>query len=414
MARPVTLTPQAVIQALTLTPQAPTVLATKLGVSRATLHRKLRLLEAEGLVTKVGQGPTAAYRRWTPSDVPSSHLSGALVRWSLPESTVFYVLEALDLYTRLGIGQLEILEEHLRMGSFSPEDDRELTFRILDRAKSVIQSLKMDVLGFQSGASFGIHHPSVNPGVSRTWYLLKVLRHRLSWDRQPAGGHGVGHDEPMFNDMGATVRVHSFLPLASADSPAAPERTYRVDMDLETAHAAALACQAGAHIESRRYPELLPLFETGVIKARSLKALDHVALAHAQTMLCTLESQVKQLHISERWQQRALALAEAGGTMLKLVTLAVSVPEFDADTASVLSENAALSGSSLELVGATGNAPFESLEYDLPSSVALGWRGNECRVMDVNVGVYVGRSHSIQTALQMARNYAEGASQATG
>lgn len=396
MARPSLLTPQAVVKALTFTPVAPSALANELGVSRATLHRKLKALEEEGLVTKIGQGPAAAYRRWLAEDMPSPQAGSDLLRWTLPESSVFYVLEALDLYTRLGIGQLEQLEETLRLSSFDLGEDRDETFNALDKIKHLCDVLKLDVLDFSRGASFGVHHPSVDPGVSRVWYLLKVLRHRLSWDRHPEGSIGVGHDEPMFNDMGAVVRVHS-VKASSLD-----ERAYVVDMDLHTALSAAHACQASHWARSRQFTALVALFETGVIKPRNLIVPSVVDIAHAQTLLAEIEKLASCIGLSEKQAQKAQALKQIAIQLQEVIQAPDPVENGMPPAASSALE--ALSGSSFVRLGRAPEPLPSALVEGLPSSFALGWRNNECWVLDLDAGCYIGRSHSVQTAVQLATN----------
>lgn len=87
------------------------------------------------------------------------------------------VQDALDMYSRVLMGQWEIVSEKLA-GSISIEE--RLRFR------DIIDAAKREILNMGLGASHGIHNQKDVSDNARVAYdLTQVLRHEV-WSRQPA------------------------------------------------------------------------------------------------------------------------------------------------------------------------------------------------------------------------------------
>lgn len=108
---------------------------------------------------------------------------------TLTEKQARILVRALDLFTRIGIGQFE---EMIRV--FDPACRTEMTkLRVAENHVAHAQRL---VTGFPENASFGIHAEEVSDDFRMARDIGTVIRNRLAWDRTPAGGMGVDFDEP--------------------------------------------------------------------------------------------------------------------------------------------------------------------------------------------------------------------------
>lgn len=113
------------------------------------------------------------------------------------------VRDALDLYTRVCIGQLEEVAHLVRYGTipvarlFNPErqlaspDQCDEVVRLMDQAKTV--------LGYPTNGSNGIGHPHVHITGTRAYEVEKTLAKVIADYQHPTGFRGVDHD-------GLTVR----------------------------------------------------------------------------------------------------------------------------------------------------------------------------------------------------------------
>lgn len=127
------------------------------------------------------------------------------------------VREALDAYTRLCIGQLEIVADLVRNGTipvarlFNPERQvasayqRDLEVQLMDQAKMA--------LGYPVNGSNGIGHPHVHITGHRAYEVEKALAKVIADYRNPTGFRGVDHD-------GLTVRyTQDPAPIATLETP---------------------------------------------------------------------------------------------------------------------------------------------------------------------------------------------------
>lgn len=125
------------------------------------------------------------------------------------------VSEALELYARIGIGQIESVIEHFRMQPLPPADSGlglSHWMERFDAAQQMAFRAKHLLFGYEPGQSAGIYNRSVSPAALAAWHLRKSLEHRLAFDRNPAGGVFNNYDGPMQvrrGDAGTVITVQS-------------------------------------------------------------------------------------------------------------------------------------------------------------------------------------------------------------
>lgn len=96
------------------------------------------------------------------------------------------IIEALDVFSRIHMGQLEVVAEQHVHSFDNAEDFIEL--------RKTINLLKSD-LGLHPNAHWGIRSPRVIESAKVAFDIQQIIRHRLAWDRCPEGGHGVDFQE---------------------------------------------------------------------------------------------------------------------------------------------------------------------------------------------------------------------------
>lgn len=106
------------------------------------------------------------------------------------------LVAALDLYTRLGIGQLEMVEELFRMDGIPAS--RPVSFdermAMADALRDLMNAAKQTI-GFPRGGSLGIGGTLVPIGAQRAYEMQKVLAKALAEYREPKPGfRGVNYD----------------------------------------------------------------------------------------------------------------------------------------------------------------------------------------------------------------------------
>lgn len=137
-----------------------------------------------------------------PSIEPDLHLT-------VPAATARIMVEALDTYTRIGMGQLEDIVSMGRFGILKNSQGQAPSYDDLDDAEQHFNAAKKSLFGFPSNASHGIFSDKVAERFRTTWGVMKALRHRLAWDRTPEGGFQTSFDEPMRGEAPAGVTVTS-------------------------------------------------------------------------------------------------------------------------------------------------------------------------------------------------------------
>lgn len=107
----------------------------------------------------------------------------------ITESQAQILVDALDLYSRIGAGQLEEIAHVLRI---NPGTQHEKVAAVEELAKEASNCW----MG-RAGGHHGISSEKVHDAFRVAWDLQQVIRHRLAWDRNPKGGIQVNFDEPL-------------------------------------------------------------------------------------------------------------------------------------------------------------------------------------------------------------------------
>jgi hypothetical protein len=118
----------------------------------------------------------------------------------LNENQLQVLVNALDLYSRIGIGQLEEVEMIYRLDGRKKQVDRnydtdESTEIDFDHLHQILNLAKQE-LGHGQGSHYGIYSKEVPDAFRVAWDIMKVVRHQLAIDRCPTGGFGVDFDIP--------------------------------------------------------------------------------------------------------------------------------------------------------------------------------------------------------------------------
>lgn len=186
-------------------------LAQALQVTPAVLRKKIKPLVDENLVVCSVEGRATTYRLRTMQElVEAVEVRTAAERplqVALNEPTAAVVQQALEFYSRIGLGQFEELLELARWGNLRGADGQPVSTERLQVAEGLVRSLKQTLLGMPSNASHSILSPRASESAKTAWAVSRALRHRMAWDRSPQGGMGVSFDEPIGSETAEWVRV---------------------------------------------------------------------------------------------------------------------------------------------------------------------------------------------------------------
>lgn len=107
---------------------------------------------------------------------------------NLSQKQAEILIRALDLYSRIGIGQFEevlnVYDHGLKLDHFQREQIR----KALNAAKAEA--------GHPANGSYGIHNPEVRDEFRTAYDIQQVVHNRLALVRNPKGGITVDFDEP--------------------------------------------------------------------------------------------------------------------------------------------------------------------------------------------------------------------------
>lgn len=399
MARPEKLSPAQLLKALSLSAAVkPSSLAKTLGVARATVHRKLESLLDEGLAVREGEGPTAAYRLPTAQEAlarAEALRPDGLVRMVVDRRTAYAVRESLELYARLGIGQLEEIRQEVSMDSAG----RFLPHQRLEQLSQYLAAFKRHVLGLESNASFGIYNPKVAPSVAKAWAVMRALRHRLAWDQTPQGSLGVWHDEPLMDqDSMAGLSVLSDTP----GEDGKPTR-YLLELPREAVVLIGHAANVALRVRIRDFQVLLDLVAEGTLRHIREEAPSVEGLEAGKALVAAMANSLKE---EGEELSRDVALAESEVRLLRLVKGCEAFAR-SADKVTVDFEG----DGCLELAPVV-DSPVAFTVDALPEGMLLNFKGGQYRVIaprgEDELLTIIAESRSLQTAVQMARNAASG------
>lgn len=110
---------------------------------------------------------------------------------TLSDKQAEVLVGALDLYSRVMIGQLENVEEVLRLAYWT-----ELGVEKLDHARGLFDAAKAVLWGFSRGASYGIHNTKASDKARQAFDLQQAIRNTIARQKNPAGGIQVKYDTP--------------------------------------------------------------------------------------------------------------------------------------------------------------------------------------------------------------------------
>lgn len=105
---------------------------------------------------------------------------------TITEKQAEVIQRALEFYGRVSMGQLDEVE-------FVCPIDQLQADKTLGR--SALETAKFAFTGLRNGAYIGVS--GVNDNAKIAWDIHQVIRHRISWDRNPEGGWTTNYDEPM-------------------------------------------------------------------------------------------------------------------------------------------------------------------------------------------------------------------------
>jgi len=126
---------------------------------------------------------------------------------SVSEKQARVMMDALNLFSRIGIGQLREVLRHPQYENKLIHDNE--TYRYSQR---LLDQVKERLTGFETHASYGISSPEVHDDSNIAYDLLQVIRHRLSWDRNPDGGIEVYYDTPIQYSKEELAEILTFIP----------------------------------------------------------------------------------------------------------------------------------------------------------------------------------------------------------
>ena len=110
-------------------------------------------------------------------------------RLTVTDNQLDAIDRALESFMRMSIGQFKYSIEEVWRDKVLEVDRRELE-SICDRLKEMYTGYK------DRGASYGIHSKEVQEDARIAWDIKQVIRHRISYDRHPEGGHTVNFNPP--------------------------------------------------------------------------------------------------------------------------------------------------------------------------------------------------------------------------
>jgi len=117
-------------------------------------------------------------------------------RVTMSERQAKLVVKALDMYSRLGCGQLEDIERFLRAQLVSGKGiASRLTGDKLLILREYVGLIKRHVLALGPGESLGILSREAADWTRECYDVQRVIEHGVAWAENPQGGHGVHFDK---------------------------------------------------------------------------------------------------------------------------------------------------------------------------------------------------------------------------
>jgi hypothetical protein len=103
---------------------------------------------------------------------------------NITEKQAQVLINALDLYSRIGMGQLAEVVNILRQNIMGELGNKQEILFEIDRLTRAASACWMN----GSGDYYGIANNKISDVFRVAWDLQQVIRYRLAWDRKPEGG----------------------------------------------------------------------------------------------------------------------------------------------------------------------------------------------------------------------------------
>lgn len=120
-----------------------------------------------------------------------------MIRLSMTEEQAAVLRDALDLYARLGLGQVDVVTQMVICGTALPADGHLASIDQVDAVRDGM-SMVRHALGFRGeGHSRGIGADDVPVAIATAWDLKKVVAKAVAVAREPnpePGARGVDYD----------------------------------------------------------------------------------------------------------------------------------------------------------------------------------------------------------------------------
>jgi hypothetical protein len=336
-------------------------LAAATGFSRITVRRCLSELLPSGFIKTSGKPPRFRYGVYGLADLLACEYQamGDAEIAVFQTSQARLLSEALDLLSRLHLGQWDAFTSHTRFYVEAPYLEQ------LEHSKTLLDLAKTYAWGLPPSASLSIYNKKVAESGFLAWAAHRALRHRLSWDQTPEGGFGVTFDEPLSLDANE------------------------------------VSCWS--------YPGQVVLAFLPKYKSVLLKALEVYQEASKGSTRVLMSFLHPTLSVpSEDLDRCKRLLVEAEALLSPLLS---RVPSKTADLQDLsLSLSQATQG---EQAAATANEHLRHVAEsapEIPKGFLLGKKGPQTRILELvpdKLPVIRGYSYSAQTALCMARNMAQ-------
>lgn len=249
------------IAALGIEAQSATTLATRMGVPAPLLRRRMQRLVDQSLVVVSREGRSLAYRILGPEDqlqnVRAIGPKLRLMRIDVRLQGAWLLKGALENVARVGMGQIEQVTTAFRWENFGKQP--RFTLVQLDDAELIINGMKRWLLDPGFSAARNTLAPHLPEKMHLCWALHRAIRFRIAWDRRPEGGLGVDFDEPMPYELIPGVTVTS-----SADEQGAP--WIHIEMTVPTAKTVAMALRANARLLAGDFAVVVDLACEGLVR----------------------------------------------------------------------------------------------------------------------------------------------------